>query len=139
MNESRYVVSQYCDDVRQEIGGKYSLMGCYGEELIVDNFPTVLPKLCIQIRIFTPMEKPFEKLIFRAFMNDDVVAELTAEHIQITQSNISEYSVTAIMVIAPLQINERSKISTEVDTGDAVISANSLTIRERQPHDAPVR
>lgn len=36
----------YCDDVRNEVGNKVSLMGCYTSELYLNPFPQVLKKLC---------------------------------------------------------------------------------------------
>jgi hypothetical protein len=38
-----------CDDVRPEIGGKQSLMGVYGNTIIVSRLPTLLPKLCLAL------------------------------------------------------------------------------------------
>ena len=35
MTQHRTVIAQFCDDVRQEIGNKFSLMGCYGTDLYV--------------------------------------------------------------------------------------------------------
>jgi hypothetical protein len=46
MTAQRTVIAQFCDDVRQEIGNKFSLMGCYGSDLYVPAFPITLPKLC---------------------------------------------------------------------------------------------
>ena len=47
MTENRTVIAQFCDDFRQEIGNKFSLMGCYGTDLYVPQFPITLPKLCV--------------------------------------------------------------------------------------------
>ncbi|MDY6954284.1 MAG: hypothetical protein SWE60_22490 [Thermodesulfobacteriota bacterium] len=40
-----------CDDVREETGNKYSLMGVYGADLVFANFPALLPKLCLCIML----------------------------------------------------------------------------------------
>ena len=43
-----------CDDVRQEEGGKVTLVGCYGRWILVDStarFPVLLPKLCFFFRV----------------------------------------------------------------------------------------
>jgi hypothetical protein len=38
----------FCDDIREEKGEKFSLMGVYSQALLVpSNFPTVIPKLCV--------------------------------------------------------------------------------------------
>ncbi|AOS96726.1 hypothetical protein AUP74_01266 [Microbulbifer aggregans] len=36
----------FCDDVRHEIGGKYTLVGCYGTHMGVPHFPFTMSKLC---------------------------------------------------------------------------------------------
>ncbi len=53
MGIDRFVSSQFCDDVRHEIGGKYSLIGCYGGYLQVSPIPSVLPKLCAFLKAYT--------------------------------------------------------------------------------------
>ncbi len=35
-----------CDDIRQEMGGKTSLMGLYDHHIVVPEVPFVLPKVC---------------------------------------------------------------------------------------------
>jgi hypothetical protein len=59
MTGKRTVIAQFCDDVRQEIGNKFSLMGCYGTDLYVPAFPFTLPKLCAFVHVRTPRERPF--------------------------------------------------------------------------------
>ncbi|MDD2774459.1 MAG: hypothetical protein PHU06_00740 [Gallionella sp.] len=36
----------FCDDIRQELHGKMSLMGIYNGSMYVPVFPIVLPKIC---------------------------------------------------------------------------------------------
>lgn len=40
-----------CDDVREEAGNKYSLMGVYGAGLVFAHLPALLPKLCVCIML----------------------------------------------------------------------------------------
>lgn len=70
----------FCDDVRQELGNKLSLMGVYGPDLIVQSFPTTLPKLCCLFNIRIPVEQsPRKKIVFRLQRDEEVIfqAELT--------------------------------------------------------------
>ncbi len=39
----------FCEDIRQEVGGRVSLMGILGNKLLVQDFPLVFPKLCLFI------------------------------------------------------------------------------------------
>ncbi len=40
-----------CDDVRNEIGNKLSIMGIYGPELWIGKLPAVMPKLCFVVML----------------------------------------------------------------------------------------
>ncbi len=78
MTHHRTVIAQFCDDVRQEIGNKFSLMGCYGTDLYVPSFPITLPKLCVFVHVRTPREQPFRRLTLRLMRGAEVLSELEA-------------------------------------------------------------
>lgn len=40
-----------CDDIRNENGNKFSLMGVYTKSIILSSFPTILPKFCLCIML----------------------------------------------------------------------------------------
>ena len=48
-----------CDDIRQEMGGKTSLMGIYDHHIVVPQVPYVLPKVCFYTR-FSRMDGQFK-------------------------------------------------------------------------------
>lgn len=73
MNRRAY--SHFCDDVRAEVGNKFSLMGIYGGELFVQGAPTVLPKLVIAMFFSTPPDEPFNKLKFVVRAGDQTMVE----------------------------------------------------------------
>jgi hypothetical protein len=72
----RFIGIQFCDDVRQEIGGKFSLIGCYSGAIQVHPMPSVLPKLCALVKVYTPIEKPFGKLVIRLLRGEVPIAEI---------------------------------------------------------------
>ena len=47
------------DDIRQEVGGKTSLMGLYDHHIVVPQVPFVLPKVCFYSR-FSRMDGQFK-------------------------------------------------------------------------------
>jgi len=136
---SRTVISQFCDDIRHESGNKYSLMGCYGNELLVENLPSLLPKLCVQVRAITPIDKPFTKLLIRAKMNDEIIAEInvlpngpiTPNSSVIDAPIRSELSV--MIVLSPLAIAESGKLRIEAETDDEILRGGVLLFREILP------
>jgi hypothetical protein len=54
----------FCDDIRQEVGGKATLVGCFQGNLhfISATFPVTLPKLCLAIHYFEPASLPAERV-----------------------------------------------------------------------------
>lgn len=124
----RQIVAQYCDDVRQEVGNKYSLMGCYGAELFVPSFPVVLPKLCAQVKVLTSSDQPFERVTMRAYLNAELIAELEfpSDQLQNRPANFEPISevrrivALGVLAFAPLQIQEPNttlRVDAETETG----------------------
>lgn len=65
----------YCDDIRTETSGKITIVGAYGSELMVEEFPALLPQLAIYLTIWTPTANPFKSLVPRVYMDDEVLHE----------------------------------------------------------------
>lgn len=49
MSSLKYKCVLFCEDIRQEVGGRVSLMGVLGSKLLVQSFPLTFPKLCLFI------------------------------------------------------------------------------------------
>jgi len=74
MTEQRFLTAIFCDDVRREEGNKLSYMGVYGTNLLVPEFPIVLPKLCIALQMRTSPSPPKE-VVFKLLRDDELIAE----------------------------------------------------------------
>ena len=61
MKIAKKIKTLLCDDVRQEVGGKISLMGIYSKDIIVNNVPTILPIINFVI-MFEDIKEPFSTL-----------------------------------------------------------------------------
>jgi len=72
---NRHVLTVFCDDIRQEIGGKLSYIGVYSGNMLVSEFPAVLPKLCLALSVVTPTLNPFRKLTLRILKDKEILAE----------------------------------------------------------------
>jgi hypothetical protein len=72
MPREPYGVTIFCDDIRQEMGGKTSLIGCYGANMVVPvPFPLVLPKLGIDVSYYLPIELPWKPIELCVFFPGD--------------------------------------------------------------------
>lgn len=146
MDKSRIVIAQFCDDIRREVGNKYSLMGCYGDEMVIDKLPVVLPKLCVQVQVLTSVDQPFTKLLIRAVLNGEHVAEIEVHPQGIPQSYLDRAAISdarrlgvvAMIVISPLPISEPCQLKIEAETEDGMLRGSALSIRERTADDPPL-
>jgi hypothetical protein len=135
MNGDRLLIAQFCDDVRQEVGNKFSLMGCYGGELLVDSLPAVLPKLCVQVKLLTPKDRPFERAVLRAMLNDDLLGEL---EIPVQQLNATirdndpavshRLTYGAIMTFAPFVFEKEGVLRLDAETDSGPIKGTRLRL-----------
>jgi hypothetical protein len=81
---TRMLSTTFCDDVRQEVGGKQSLIGVYNGVMFVPQFPVTLPKLWLVATYSTPCEEPPKSLKLRVLKNSEPLADLdaTPEYLQ---------------------------------------------------------
>jgi len=111
-------------------------MGCYGNELLVKKLPVLLPKLCVQVRAITPIDKPFYKLIIRAIMNNEIIAEMnvisdeTLPHIPKGIDDPVRFEFNVMMTFSPLSITEPSKLCIEAEADDEILRGGILLFRE---------
>ncbi|HET9106890.1 MAG TPA: hypothetical protein VFN79_06830 [Steroidobacteraceae bacterium] len=135
MPEARYVTVQFCDDIRQEVGNKYSLVGCYGPSMLLSALPVVLPKLCAFVRIYTPVDRPFAKLSIRVLRGDQLLTELEIPQEILASASAVEHlagknvaMVGSGLAISPLPIEEPCTLRIEVDTDEGPLQAETLRI-----------
>lgn len=135
MPEARYVTVQFCDDIRQEVGNKYSLVGCYGPSMLLSAMPVVLPKLCAFVRIYTPVNRPFAKLSIRVLRGDQLLTEMDIPQEVLASIRAVEHlpGEDAIIVgsglaISPLAIEEPCMLRIEVDTDEGPLKGDTLRI-----------
>jgi hypothetical protein len=130
----RFIVTQFCDDIRQEVGNKTSLMGCYSGELLVEQLPAALPKLCAQVKIFTPHDKPFERLVVRAFLDADLIGELevpveqASRVMRLTDPMAARFVVGAIMTFAPFIVEREGAVRIEAETEEGALKGGRLRL-----------
>lgn len=143
MTPSRYGVVQFCDDIRQEIGNKFSLMGCYADSLITNSLPIVFPKLCAQVKLFTPAAKPFERLTVRAILENELLGELSVGELRagpfVSADGLRARYITAMLnfVFATLAVEKPSRLRIEAETEEGVFPVGSLLIIAREQPPAP--
>jgi hypothetical protein len=129
----RFVTSQFCDDIRNEVGNKFSLMGCYQQSLQVKSFPASLPKLCAEIRMFTPLDRPWGKLSVRLMRGDIALGEVRFPAQEPASSTPTPegaqwFQAIAFFVMTPFIIESPCAIRVEVETEEGILRGGSLWI-----------
>lgn len=140
----------YCDDVRQEIGNKLSLIGVYTGQLLVPKLPISLPKLCIVLEVRTAASAPFTDIRVEVLKNKEVlisaIAQPPAEAQKSTAEKASEHVddssriITAklVMELAPFKIEEGFLLRTVVAADGETLRAGGLVV-EQQAETQSVR
>jgi hypothetical protein len=104
MIESPYGVTIFCDDIRQEVNGKLTLVGCYGSELhIIGVYPAELPAFAALINIRVPYKSKLESL--KLVVSKEESGEL--EEIFNAQVDIAQAQDTSDDIKALIETGER--------------------------------
>lgn len=136
----------YCDDVRQELRNKFTLVGCYGPDLIVqkpESPPVVLPRLCAFVRVVTDAERPFKSLVIRAFVADELLGQLEvpvgATEPPAEDTGPSVIVTHAVLNFVPFTVNDPPGIlRVEVETDSGTIRGQGLRIKYGQTEPVAV-
>lgn len=137
----RYVHVRYCDDIRQEVGGKQSLVGLYGGDLRVAAVPTTLPQFCVIASVATPVSRPFERVRVELLLNDQVVAGLDVPDgvlaAAISQGDEAADAVWHLhhvaIVLTSFQIERPGTLRVRVETEAGELCGNGLRLRLSEP------
>ncbi|MDU9399028.1 DUF6941 family protein [Pseudomonas sp. zfem003] len=136
---SRFATSLFCDDIRQEVNGKLSLIGVYQGVLYVSAFPATLPKICFIIHIHSPFSQKFNSLSLTARYDSSVVSEvsLTAEELNSgsqetpLEGEVPKYRIAGFeFIVTPLILNSEGKLDIEVLADGELIPCPPLYIKK---------
>ena len=105
----------FCDDVRQELGRKVTLVGVYAADILVASMPATMSKLSVWINVATSFERPLKKLAARLVRIGQPTPLLSIEDalsegvdaIALAAAQMkSTLSVTLVLELAPYRITE---------------------------------
>lgn len=134
----RYLSVLFADDIRQEVDGKVTIVGVYQAKMLFPQLPAVLPKLAVVMTAVTPADRPFEKLVFGLYKDDE---ELQSCGMDIAAQNETEIAATASptngtpmievqfgVILGPLNIEGPCVLRTRVETESGILAGRSLEI-----------
>lgn len=151
-SEDYFAHTIFCDDIREEIGGKATYVGVYrsGRLFVHTGFPVALPKFGFAVtygqkrnsfvqpkalRVFLPGDKDDEPSIEAEFPLMDENATLS----KLPEGADATFIVgMAHLLFAPLLIKQPGKIQVRAVRGDEMIRLGSLEVHlapEAKPSD----
>lgn len=145
-NDDRFITAIFCDDIRQEVGNKFSYMGCYQGEILVQTAPVVLPKLCVFASISTPKERPLKSLMLRVVQDDDVeLARIDipekglTETSQLVDKTFTRRNVNTAIVFSPFVIEKATMLRLMATTEEGEITGPRLLIKIAATQESAVQ
>lgn len=108
MAKSAFV--QFCDDVREEVGNKSSLIGLYDQEMRVEKFPALLPKFFLIINIQFRNSKPDDTIKVQVELDDKRILEgqIDIEGENETPSIVDFFQIRSAVRFSPFRIEKQS-------------------------------
>ena len=140
----KQVQTIYCDDIRQEIGGKLTYVGVYSGSLLAAAFPVALPKFCVAVTVVADSFDPREPLILRILKDDEVLAEREfsaselAELVPSAESAATDAAsdrvqiVNSFFMFTPFQVDSACVLRVRVMLGNEELRGVGLKI-EKMP------
>lgn len=142
-NISRYLDVIYCDDIRNEVGNKFSYMGIYTRELNIPSVPLLLPKLCIVVKVVSDINDPIESVVVRVVMlkGNKEIELITTDSLTMptsTELHGRDSDSTCVLtqmqfVLSPFQIDEESTLRVKATTEREELLGVALRLRVASP------
>ncbi len=140
----RHVETLFCDDIRQEVANKISFIGAYSSSLLVHDFPIVLPKLCLAVKVIAPADEPINSMKLRVLQNDDTLQEIDFDKQQLTAASDAaeddgdmplrgRKQVTQFMLVfSPIRFDSACNLKVRVEADGEVLRGIGLKV-DRAP------
>jgi hypothetical protein len=102
-----------CDDIRQELGNKITLVGIYGNQIYVPQFPHTFPKLCMQISLGGVTKKVKVDIRIRKSGSSKIINKF--DDIDLTPpTKINPQQLIISLGIIPFVVNEKGIYVVEI-------------------------
>ncbi|WP_394779306.1 hypothetical protein [Undibacterium sp.] len=74
--KNRFAHCIFCDSIIQEEGNKFSFIGVYGPDLVMDQMPSSIPRLCVVPTFNAGIDDPVKSLKVVIRLGDEVLQEV---------------------------------------------------------------
>ncbi len=141
-----YGYTDFCDDIRQEIAGKITLVGLYaGEMKIFGTLPLNVSKLALAIHYFEKPGEGNDPLELRILLPGDA-DDAPTQRIEIPPRDHQpkptkggddpRIGLHMMAVFSPLQVTQFGQIRVRMKKGDDIVRLGTLLVTEGTADDA---
>ena len=135
----------FCDDIRQEVGNKWSLMGIYGAELFVSEpFPFNMPRMGFHVVFKDDPRAPLKNLTLCIFLPGDpddkptYKAEIAGSEDQIPPppddlDPNARRTFAINIILNSLTLKETGKIKVRMLVDGQEVKLGTLRVRHAEP------
>jgi hypothetical protein len=138
----------FCDDIRNEVGGKITLVGVYPHVMYVhSDFPATLPKLGLLIKYSERLDAPRENVELMVFLPGELeptvrgtlpIQELTTSsdtsEFEAPESELPHYAHVGVQVVfSPLLLKQQGSIIVRAVRAGEEIRLGRLSILRAKP------
>ncbi|WP_223483662.1 DUF6941 family protein [Pseudomonas sp. A-RE-19] len=135
---SRFAYSIFCDDIRHEVNGKTSLMGVYQGSLLLQEFPAMLPKLCVVMHVVSHRDNLVKNITFKGILDDSEIFAITLDEAQLQAGaemavdlpNIQTKQIQAIGLLTPITFEKPCSLKILIEADGEPIDCAGLEIME---------
>jgi hypothetical protein len=133
-----YLSAIYCDDIRNEVGGKMSYMGVYNNDLLVASFPVSIPKFSVHATLTLPLGTVPESVRVYFMSGEETLTQVDVTRDQIVvplnpDSDLlpdeRKLALNFIFSFAPLLISKQTRLRLKATVDGSEYKGNSLKIR----------
>ena len=146
MTQDPYGWTIFCDDIRHEVGNKFSFMGVYKGDLIVHGaFPATLPKfgLAVSYRVYLD-DARLEEVTLAVYLPGDEdgnpsikgaipISEMVAKADPPSRGGDTFREFQVVIVASPLTLKQSGRIKVRAIGGAGVIKLGSLRVEQAAP------
>lgn len=138
-----HIETLFCDDIRQEIGGKISLIGVYSGVLLVPEFPATLPKMCVWINIvMLAVELPsyLNLYVMKGVTSSQEVTIAKRQWVALprigedkmpTQTKEQIHTVQVALVLSPIEFDAPCILRVRIQTNDGELYGLELKVEQQ--------
>lgn len=139
---TRYAHAVFCDDIRQEMGGKITLVGIYQGQCLVPAIPCSLAKLCVSITISAPRSSPPKAVQVKGTYAGAEVISMNLDQTQIDaimsgspnhRPDGKRMMLVLMGIMSPFMVKEPGRLALQVLADDDELPCDSLDINVAPP------